>query len=127
VNVIAKTNGGSHGWDDTSPSATEYLEGKKELIENPTVDCGFILGSFPDMRAIFFANGPSFKKGFVNPWIKMIDQYQIFIKVLNIKGEKHQGNFTRVQDMFEPLKNSSSINGIFAYIFLLPMFLAILS
>ena len=29
------------------------------------------------MRGIFFANGPSFKSGFVNPWIKLVDEYQV--------------------------------------------------
>jgi len=53
-----------------------------------------------DMRAIFFANGPSFKKNYVNPWFKLVDEYQIFLRVLNIAGEEHQGDFERVSSMF---------------------------
>ena len=37
---------GKHGFDDASHIIKEYLE-----------------GDFPDMRTIFWANGPAFKKG----------------------------------------------------------------
>jgi len=75
--------GGHHGWDDTGSQAKGYSEGGQ-----------------PDMRAIFFANGPSFKAGHINPWIKLIDEYQVFVHVLGIEGEEHQGDFDRVADMF---------------------------
>ncbi len=52
------------------------------------------------MRGIFLAKGPSFKQGFVNPWIKMVDEYQVFLEVLGIQGEPHEGTYERVQDMF---------------------------
>ncbi len=31
----------------------------------------------PDMRGIFFANGPSFKSNHTVPWIKLVDEYQV--------------------------------------------------
>ncbi len=30
----------------------------------------------PDMRAVFWARGPSFKKGKKTQWIKLVDEYQ---------------------------------------------------
>ncbi len=74
--------GGKHGFDDTSPEVDGYEEGPE-----------------PDMRGIFFANGPGFKPGFVNPWIKLVDEYQVFLRLLDIQGEEHQGDFSRVEGM----------------------------
>ena len=34
-------------------------------------------GSYPEMRGIFWAIGPSFKKGYRQPWIKLVDEYQV--------------------------------------------------
>ncbi len=51
------------------------------------------------MRAIFFANGPSFKSGHVSPWMKLVDEYQVFLSVLNLEGEEHEGTWERVADM----------------------------
>ncbi len=56
------------------------------------------------MRAIFFAKGPSFKAGYVNPWIKLVDEYQVFLHVLDIQGEEHEGTFERVEGMFSTNK-----------------------
>ena len=75
------------------------------------------------MRGIFFANGPSFKEGHEHQWIKLIDEYQafltvtishiniyviftqqfsqIFLNILGIEGEEHQGTWTRVEGMLK--------------------------
>ena len=75
--------GGDHGWDDSSPDPKGYKEGR-----------------FPDMRTIFFASGPAFKKGHSHTWIKLVDEYQVFLHVLGIKGESHNGTWNRVKGMF---------------------------
>ncbi len=74
------------------------------------------------MRGIFIASGPAFKSGVIVDWIKLVDEYQIFlevnyllhpkmfwaknyvgdalcIKVLGIEGEEHQGTFSRIEGM----------------------------
>ncbi len=51
------------------------------------------------MGAIFFANGPAFKAGYTNQWIKMVDEYQVFAHLLNIQGKEHEGAWERVEPM----------------------------
>ncbi len=50
---------GKHGWDDTSQGYEEE-------------------GDFTDMRGVFVANGPAFKEGVRLPWIKLVDEYQVY-------------------------------------------------
>ncbi len=33
------------------------------------------------MRGIFIASGPAFKSGVIVDWIKLVDEYQIFLEV----------------------------------------------
>ena len=61
-----ETGGGLHGYDDTSPDGSYDEEGPN-----------------PDMRGIFFANGPSFRSdGAILPWIKLVDEYQVVYMLL---------------------------------------------
>lgn len=80
---------GLHGWDDSSLEENGYLE-----------------GGHPDMRGIFLAKGPGFKPNHSHPWIKLVDEYQILMKLLTIPSEPHNGTWERVSDMF----NSSTIS-----------------
>ena len=76
---------GQHGFDDTD-----------DMNED---------GVKQDMRAIFIANGPKFKSdGSTVPWIKMVDEYQVFLMALNLedKAEPNNGTKERVQNMFSP-------------------------
>lgn len=41
--------------------------------------------SYSTMQAVFFANGPRFKKGVKIPFIQNIDLYHLFAKLLNIE------------------------------------------
>jgi predicted AlkP superfamily pyrophosphatase or phosphodiesterase len=38
-------------------------------------------GTFPDMRSAFLAIGPAFKANHTHPWIKLVDEYQVHIKM----------------------------------------------
>lgn len=53
---------GLHGFDDLSPDPGGYEE-----------------GAFSDMRAIFYAMGPAFKKKRVHQWIKLVDEFQAIV------------------------------------------------
>lgn len=44
------------------------------------------------------------------PWIRLVDEYQIFLKVLGLQGMPHNGTWSRVQDMF--VEPTSAANGI---------------
>ncbi|ODN05640.1 Ectonucleotide pyrophosphatase/phosphodiesterase family member 6 [Orchesella cincta] len=52
-----------------------------------------------EMRTIFFAKGPGFKKGLVHPPIQLVDVYQIFAHLLDIPARPHNGSWTRVSGM----------------------------
>ena len=51
------------------------------------------------MRTIFYGAGPGFRRGITVPWIKMVDQYQVFAHLLGIDGEENMGNWERVRPM----------------------------
>ncbi len=48
-----------------------------ERFQNTTSSAGI----YPDMRGIFVASGPAFKSGVIVDWIKLVDEYQIFLEV----------------------------------------------
>ena len=85
-----KIDPGSHGYDDITKDYNEQ-------------------GKYSDVRAAFMAIGPDFKEGYSQPWIKLIDEYQIMMKVAKVQPLDHEGNMERVQDMFNSsVKNLSS-------------------
>jgi hypothetical protein len=57
------------------------------------------MGAEPDMRGIFYAMGPAFKRGHVHQWIKMVDEYQILADITGTKTESHRGDWERVEGM----------------------------
>jgi hypothetical protein len=84
--------GGAHGYNDISDGySTE--------------------GVFPDMRTIFMAVGPDFKANHTHQWIKLVDEYQIFMKVLNVNARNHSGNWDRVKDMLIRADDDDGDNG----------------
>ena len=78
----AQSKGGDHGYEDI----TDGYE--KE-------------GNFPDMRAIFMAIGPAFKSNYANPWIKLVDEYQVMMAAVNALTAPHNGTWERVRCMFK--------------------------
>ena len=72
-----------HGWDDISPNPDSYEE-----------------GGYEEMRGIFYAMGPSFRSGYAQEWIKLVDEYQILTWITGTLPEPHSGNWERVQGMF---------------------------
>lgn len=51
----------------------------------------------PDMRTVFMAKGPAFKKHFKGEPIELVDIYQIYAHVLGISPQPHNGSWTRVR------------------------------
>lgn len=78
----AQSQGGDHGYRD--------------ITANYTME-----GDFPDMRAIFMAIGPAFKQGYANPWIKLVDEYQVMMHVMDAKAQANNGTWDRVKCMFK--------------------------
>jgi hypothetical protein len=63
------------------------------------------------MRTIFMAVGPDFKANHTHQWIKLVDEYQIFMKVLNVNARNHSGNWDRVKDMLIRADDDDGDNG----------------
>ena len=61
----------------------------------------------PDMRTIFMAKGPSFKKHYQGEPLKLVDMYQIYAHVLGIEPQPHNGSWARVRSY---LTNHASSN-----------------
>lgn len=53
-----------------------------------------------DMRAIFIARGPAFKKKLIHPPLHMVDHYNVFCHILGIEPLPNNGSWSRVKDMF---------------------------
>lgn len=54
-----------------------------------------------DMHAIFYATGPAFKQGFVNPKFPNTDLYVLMCEILNLNPAKTDGEITRVIGMLK--------------------------
>lgn len=82
------------------------------VIPPGTTDIGFhgYDNTLPDMRAIFRATGPAFKKNFTNGPLANIELYQIMCKVLGIQPNAHNGTWSNVAKMMmmESANSSSS-------------------
>jgi len=52
-----------------------------------------------DMHGIFYATGPSFRKGFVQPAFENVNIYELLTKLLEIKPVKTDGHLSVVQGM----------------------------
>jgi len=53
----------------------------------------------PDMRALFVASGPAFRRGLVVPEFDNVDVYPLLAHVLRIKPEPNDGNYAEVKAM----------------------------
>ena len=54
-----------------------------------------------DMHGIFYAAGPSFKKGFVQPTFENINIYELLAKVLQVKPAETDGDLKVVKGMLK--------------------------
>jgi predicted AlkP superfamily pyrophosphatase or phosphodiesterase len=51
----------------------------------------------PDMRAVFVAHGPAFKRGVVLPVFDNVDVYPLLTRLIGVKGEKGDGKLGAVK------------------------------
>jgi predicted AlkP superfamily pyrophosphatase or phosphodiesterase len=54
-----------------------------------------------DMHGIFYAAGPSFKNGFIQPTFENVNIYELLAKLLNVKAAKTDGDFDVVKGMLK--------------------------
>jgi len=57
--------------------------------------------SFKDMQAIFYATGPDFKRGYLQPPFPNVDVYPLVIKLLGLHPAKNDGNINEVSGMLK--------------------------
>jgi predicted AlkP superfamily pyrophosphatase or phosphodiesterase len=51
----------------------------------------------PDMRAVFVAHGPAFKRGVVLPVFDNVDVYPLLTRIIGVKGDKGDGSLAPVK------------------------------
>jgi predicted AlkP superfamily pyrophosphatase or phosphodiesterase len=56
----------------------------------------------PLMRALFVAEGPSFRRGVTTPPFPNVDVYPLLAHILDIAPERNDGNYTQVEQMLQP-------------------------
>jgi alkaline phosphatase D len=66
-------NGGNHGYDNANT----------------------------DMHAIFYATGPAFKQGYLNPGFPNTDLYPLMCKILGLNAAKNDGKLLDVKGMLK--------------------------
>ncbi|KAG8192419.1 hypothetical protein JTE90_017953 [Oedothorax gibbosus] len=52
-----------------------------------------------DMRTIFYARGPSFKKGFTSPPLEMVDHYNAICKAMGMVPLPNNGSWARTKEL----------------------------
>lgn len=77
-------------------TTTEYNQHHERFIGG---NHGY-LSTEPDMRAIFIANGPLFKKGFESEPINVTDVYAVLCAIYGIPGAPNNGSRTVTKDYF---------------------------
>ncbi len=55
-----------------------------------------------DMHGIFYASGPSFKSGYVQPTFENVAIYGLLAKILGLKPAANDGDFTTIQGVLKP-------------------------
>jgi predicted AlkP superfamily pyrophosphatase or phosphodiesterase len=55
----------------------------------------------PNMRALFIAHGPAFKRGRVVPEFDNVNVYPLLAHLLGIRARRNDGAFSAVADMLE--------------------------
>ena len=91
TNGVEDQNLGNHGWNDNTPNGNYDSKG----IMN-------------DMRGIFMARGPSFRSdGAIVNWIKLVDEYQIFLRAIGIEGLPNMGSLQRIEPLFSSAISTS--------------------
>ena len=83
------------GWVITS-SANEVSRSKVSLGEH-----GYD-NDDPSMRALFVAHGPDFRRGLVVPEFDNVDVYPLLARLLHIKPQPNDGDFSAVAGMLRP-------------------------
>ncbi|KAK3107569.1 hypothetical protein FSP39_017474 [Pinctada imbricata] len=78
----------------TRPKVHEYPTG-------PMVGMHGFDNTDTDMRAMFIATGPAFKKNKVAHPIYNIELYQMMCKILDITAQPHNGTWSNVKDMLD--------------------------
>uniref|UniRef100_A0A914ZH30 Ectonucleotide pyrophosphatase/phosphodiesterase family member 6 n=1 Tax=Parascaris univalens TaxID=6257 RepID=A0A914ZH30_PARUN len=84
----------------------------------------------PEMRGIFIARGPAFKRNQQSPPINMVDIYQVLLNILGIEPpHRHNGSWSNVEDLLssgwesrtppESISSSSSLTQTFFCLLLL--------
>jgi predicted AlkP superfamily pyrophosphatase or phosphodiesterase len=71
--LIGTLNGGAHGYDNRNP----------------------------DMYSIFYAVGPSFKKGYVLTELDNIDVYNLICRILELKPAMNDGDMSHINGMLK--------------------------
>ncbi|XP_013783499.1 ectonucleotide pyrophosphatase/phosphodiesterase family member 6-like isoform X1 [Limulus polyphemus] len=91
-----------------------YIAGLGDPVKSKPNSTKISLGSHgydpikvQDMRTIFFARGPAFKKGFKSGPIHMVDHYNLLCHLLNIEPLANNGTWSNVKDMLNTGTNLS--------------------
>ncbi len=85
------------GWLIVS-SRSSLQHNKKPLLGEHGFD-----NAAPQMRALFLAHGPSFRKHLVVPEFPNVDVYPLMTHLLGIPPQPNDGHFSAVKDMLRPV------------------------
>ncbi len=106
---------------DSIPAQLNYGANKRVMDIVVTADKGWSIGwrknevpsgyvggahgydpKYKDMHAIFYAQGPAFKHGYVHPTVENVNIYPLLAKILNLKPAETDGKLENVSRMLKP-------------------------
>ncbi len=71
--------------------------------------------SLPNMRTIFMARGPNFKKGESLPAFENVNIYSLLCKLLSLEPRPNNGSFDVFKTVYIPTNSGSKSNGFLFY------------
>ena len=85
------------GWKGTD-SRVPYFEAQSPQIQ-ASASTSIPNNADTNMRALFVAHGPAFRRGLVVPEFDNVDIYPLLAHVLRIEPQPNDGNYAEVKSM----------------------------
>ena len=88
------------------PDISNKVYPKGDSAEDADGRTGYDPDHVEEMRAILMAIGPDIKENYESPPIKQVDHYNLFCKLLDIKGKDNDGEIKRIEGLLKESEDS---------------------
>ena len=92
--------------DIKQPDISNKVYPKGDSAEDADGRTGYDPDHVEEMRAILLAIGPDIKEDYESPPIKQVDHYNLFCKLLDMKGKDNDGDEKRIEGLLKESEDS---------------------